>query len=282
MAKRDRNETAVTKVSPNFLSAYAETDTSLDAMTEYRIVPRLKIIQSMSEAELKDTFNEGSTIIRPGNMLVWAKNDPGFLFVPQFFFVEFSKIADRRDKDNPMIMERTFDPLHEVAKRARDMERRFEPYPGEENKQGGKKFRYVEHLRFVGVIYGDHELTGTTVTLSFERGDFSQGRNFISALQLRKIDVPDEKNGGTKRITAPLWSQVWQFSVSLRDRGEKKWYGFDFAAPTEADPFITEREHEAFYTAHLDLRENFAKDRLRVDGDEHDEAEATVPDDTEV
>lgn len=284
MAK-DRTETGL-KVVPgtvdgNFLAEHVEQDHSLEGMEPYRIFPRFKIVQSSSEAELKDKFPEKTVMLRPGDSVVLrhdAKDGESFSFVPHFFFVEFTKMSDRRDTDAPMILERSFDPDSRLAVCARDKEKRHEIYEGDEDKpdKKQKKYRYVEHLRFPGMIYGNSPLAGVPVVLSFEKGEFGQGRNFISAIKLRRMRVDDAMTG------VPLWAQVWDLTVGLRQGTEGQWYGFDFT-PSES-PMIAPEHVEEMRGYHMDLLQAHNSQRIRVDGDEEDPAknpEEGVPESAE-
>jgi len=272
---KDRNETDLTQVGGNansFLAGFVEQDTSMDGMEEYRILPRFKVIQPTSDQTLKKTFGEGTAIIRPGDAVIWKDTDPPFKFVPQFFWVEFCKWADLRDKENRMIMETTYDPLSDIAKKAKDYEARHEVYPGMESKPDKDqfKFRYVEHLRFCGIIYGDHEFAETQVVLSFERGEFNQGKNFISAIKMRKQKIVVDEVETSAPI--PLWAQIWQFSVGFREPdANRKWYGFDF---TSANPsVINAGDADKFFEIHKALKDLHEKNRLRVDDDDAGDAE---------
>lgn len=275
VATKDRTESQIQRVNPSFLAQYVETDTSLEGMDQYRILPRLKIIQGMTDKALKDVFGEGAAIIRPGDACVLSPQEvregKRFLFVPQFFWAEAAKWADLKDKEGPSVIARSFDPTSELFKRADDPDKRFEIYPGYENKrpEDQRRYRYVHHLRFAGVIYGDHGLAGTPVVLSFERGEFMQGKNFISAIKMRrqKITVGEGEFAEEKSVPVPLWAQVWSFTIGWRPRAEGGgWYGFDFQ-PAEP-PLISEKDHEEMYKAHVELKELHEKDRLRVDDDD--------------
>ena len=264
----------VSGIDPSFLAQYVEEDHSLDGMAEYRVLSMLRIIQNTSKKELKKTFGEGSAIIRPGDALVWADGDDPFLFVPQYFFVEFCKWSDLNDKDSRNVLERTFNPLSGLAKRSRDPDLRFEPYDGHEDRpdQDQWKYRYVEHLRFPGMIYGEHPLAGTPTTLSFERGEFGQGKNFISAIKLRKQRV--EIDGADRNVPVPLWSQVWSLKVGHREVGSKQWFGFDFV-PAEI-PLIGATEHQDMHQSHLELKKDHDQRRLLVDDEDITEDDAAT------
>ena len=257
----------IEKVDVNFLSQYVVDDKSLVGMDEYRILPSLKIIQAMSDKELKKQYGEGSVLIMPGGAPVWREGEDPFLFVAHFFYAEFAKWSDINDQESPMILQRSYDNAGDFAKRARNKELRFESY-GDNNQY---QYRYVEHLRFPGVIYGDHPLAGTLATLSFQRGEFGQGKNFISAVKMRKHKI----NGGSAVL--PLWSQVWGFAVGERTWGGKNWLGFDFVPRG----VIKEEDAEEMRNAFLEMKELHEKDRLIVEetltGEEEEKSENSGP-----
>jgi hypothetical protein len=258
MGRVDKSELSKVKgVDPQWLSRYSEQDNSMAGMDEYRVIPRLKIVQAMTKQELKKKFHEGGICIMPGEAQVAPPEEP-FLFVPQFFFVEFCKWADREDKGTAIVA-RSFDPTSDIAKRARNAELRYEAYEDGTDKQ----YRYVESLNFPGVIYGDNPLAGTPAVLDFSRGEFSQGRNFISAIKLRKERV------GEQVVPIPLWAQVWELKSVFRDRGERKWWGWGFQ-PAEVS-MILENESETFKATHEDLKSLFLKNKIVVDRTEGDD-----------
>lgn len=260
--RTSRTETAINKVNvnPNYLAQYIEQDDSLDSLKEYRTVPRFKIIQATTDSELKNNFGEGTVIVRPGDSMICKYNDEpkSFLFVPLFFFPEWAKWRDLKGS-GPMILDRTHDPASEIARRSKDADTRKECYPGHEAMAEKDRlyYAYVEHLRFVGVIYGDHPLVGTPVTLSFERGEWGQGKNFISAVSMRRKSIDG------KPCPIPLWAQVWELGiVHHAPDATRKWYGFTFKA---AEPsIISEEEAPAMQNLHLEFKELFKKQRLMV------------------
>lgn len=270
MAK-NRNETEITKVggveATAFLANFAEEDKSLDTMQQYRIVPRFKVIQPTSDKALKDKFGEGTALVRPGDTVAWKDGDEAFEFVPLFFWTEFCKWADLRDKENHMIMETSYDPTSPIAKKSKGAETRTEVYEGQEGKPVSDqwKYRYVEHLRFVGIIYGDHPLSGVQVALSFERGEFFQGTSLITAITMRKHTIDG------KKVNVPLWAQVWELSVGYREKGDnRKWYGFDFEAAKRSN-IIADTDAEEFLTLHKELAELHSKNLLKVDDEATEE-----------
>lgn len=279
---KSRTETSISKVNPSFLVEHQE-DTSMAGMEEYRILARAKIIQGMTKKELRDRFPEGNAIIRPGDGVMCIPTKTGeqagpenhFLFVPLLFFAEFAKWGDLRDTDGPMIVERSFDPASFLKDLADDPEKRFELYPGEEGREKPKKYRYVHHLRFAGVIYGDHPLSGSPVVISFERGEYFNGTNFISAVRMRKrrVEIDGQE---PQMLKVPLWAQVWRFSVGWRPRQESGgWWGFNYAAPDpeESDSIISADESEEMSKLHSEFAQLHEKNRLRVKDDDRGDEE---------
>jgi hypothetical protein len=265
--KQSRMDNSIKKVEgidADYLAKYVEEDKSLESLKEHRIVPRFKIIQATSDSELTNNFGIGSVIVRPGDALICKHNaEPdSFDFVPLFFFVEFAKWRDLKD-NGPMILERSHDQTSELAIKAKNAEKRRELYPGMDGKPENERmyYNYVEHLRFIGVIHGDHPLVGTPVTLSFERGEWSQGKNLISAISLRRQTIQN------KPSSVPLWAQVWSLkTIYHAPDATRKWYGFKFEP---ADPsIIPPEEAEAMRSLHLEFKDLFEKQRLMVQDDE--------------
>lgn len=235
-----------------FLTEYQEADASMDALSQYRIVPRCKVIQAMSDSSLKDQFGEGSAIVSPGGMLIAEKGDP-FHFVPLFFFTEFIKWRDRKDSSGNAIMERTFDQGSELAAYARDPERRHE-------KDGKFVHRYCEHLNFVGTVYNGKD-EPEPIILGFARGDFGKGKQWASAIQMRRA-------GGRP---VPLWAQVWRFHTVLNQGTEGDWYQLRFDSPEQ--PVINQEHVETMRELHEMLKKDFESNRLVADHSESDEEE---------
>lgn len=237
---------------PNYLVKYSEDDTSMDTMEEYRIVPRLKIIQGTTSAELKEMFQEGSVIVTPGNIFV-AEKKKDFLFVPVFFYTEFCHWSDILDSESPVIVARDFDPSSELARKARNPEMRKEGYGEIDRKTQLSKYEYTfaEHLNFVGIVY-DGSAKGTEAVLSFNRGTFGKGRIFISQIRMRKT---------------PLWSQVWCLTTYFDDRKQgQAYWSWKTDNPKEGiQPIIAEDEVEIFKEAHESIKEAHSKRILITD-----------------
>ena len=255
LSKRNEDPRELTKVGPeappSWLTEYQD-DLSIKDLSGHRVLPRLKIVQAMSSQDLKDQFGEGSIIITPGKGLV-CRNKEGFQFVPVFFFSEYVKWADRRDKISLMIMEKTFDPTSKLAAKCANPKYRIESYGN------GFEARYAEHLNFAGFVYGEHPLSGAPAVLCFARGEYATGQAYISSIHLRRISSK----------VAPLWSGVWEMHPGFRERGDRRWWGIDFNNPSV--PFIQEGEAAFFREQQVQLKKEFEDHRLMVDHSDVDE-----------
>lgn len=266
----------ITKVGssgPDWMQNVDETESSLETMQEYRVLSRLKIVQGTTKMEVKDAAGgEGVAIAVPSMMVLAPKNEE-FQVVPIFGFTEFCLWSDMEDASTQTIMERSFDKGGELAALCRDPAKREEAY-GEGRKEDGSRFmkRYVEHLCFASMVYDkDSDLFGTPLVLSFQKGEFNQGKNWISAMMLRKA--------GGKPV--PMWGQVWSFKTNFRDRGpKKKWWGLDFSIPEVS--YIEGEEVPAFRALYQELKEDFLKNKLAVDRSDGDDAPATAEKELEV
>jgi len=250
---------------PSYLQTHTEEDTSLDTMQEFRVIARVKMIQSMASSELLELFDPGDVIASPVNQLI-CKHEKGeqnsFRVVPLMFFPEWCKRSDRKDMEARFILERSFDADSVLARRSKDPRQREEKYDGDKYVA-----KYCEHLNFIILIYDPtHEFHMETFALSYSVGEHFAGANFISACSMR--------GGASNR--APLWSQVWDLVPIFRDRGTNKWWGMDHRSPPvdeegNSQGFILEEEVELFKGLHEELFELHAKKLIIVDQSEGDE-----------
>lgn len=232
-----------------------ETEKGFAAMKEYRILPRVKVVQAMSDQSLKKSFGEGSVIIAPGNAKVCGEGQ-SFEFVPVFFYAEALKLADRQDKTQFFIVQRSTDRASELFKKARDPEKWEEGYGTPDQKTGEfpMHYRYVEVLNFPGFIANaDNELKGTAMVLAFQRGEFSKGKALTNGIMMRRA------NGQV----VPIWMQRWLFKPVFREKGDKRWWGIDFENPPK--PFIDHEDLEFYQTQHNELEKFFKEGLLSAD-----------------
>lgn len=260
-SKRTDPPTGMTKVGEgqdtSWMTKYQgnEAEKQFASMKEYRILPRVKVVQAMTDQALKKAFGEGSVIISPGNAKVCGEGQ-SFEFVAVFFYAEALKLSDRADKTQNFIVARSTDRTSELFKRARDPELRKEGYGTQDPKTGNWSmyYRYVEVLNFPGFIAGaDHELRGTAMVLSFQRGEFGKGKALTNGMMMRRA------NGAS----VPIWMQRWKFGPNFRERGDKRWWGIDFENADQ--PFIGPDELEFYEKQHNELRKFFEEGLLSAD-----------------
>lgn len=267
MAKTSRNDesTDVMKITaPSYLAKHAEADGSIAELQQYRIVPRVTIVQAMSKGELKDKFGEGAVVLMPSRSPV-AKAGESFLFLPILFFVEFTKWRDINDASGLAVLDRSFDPASDIAMRSKSPDRRLEPY----GDKGEFKYRYVEALNFAGLILKPGENGAvddlTPCALSFARGEHFNGQTFIGEIMKRRI--------GPGQPVAPLWSQIWRMRTEThRNKAGKEWKGFGFDVDSDR-PWVTEDEAPKFLELHQQLAIDLKRKKLAIDQTDMDDSE---------
>jgi hypothetical protein len=274
MATKERGGRDLQKVNtpeglPDYLATLATGDHSLEDLRQERTLSRIKVIHGSSSPELKKIFDEGDVIISPGQTLIAKvikaeQSSESFFMVPLMFFVEFCKWKDLNDTGSPTILARSFDKGSDIAAKAKNFQKRDEPYGD------GFTARYVEHLNFVSVIVGYHPLANQMepFILGFCKGEWGVGKNFITTLA---------------RMSAPLWSTVWKFNSCARSKGSYNWWGIDFLVPNQEKDgigrFITQDQVEIFHAAHEELRKLHSEHRLVVDRSDIDDVNADTADD---
>lgn len=245
---------------PASLIAMAESGAmgdSLETMRHHRVLNRLNLVQPTSGRDFKTDFGEGSVIIPVSKTLVIKRGDSVDL-TPVMFFDEYVTWRDRDDKTGgAKIIARSFDRAGEIARKAGDANLRKEPY-GEP--QGPKQERFqmshTHHLNFPVVLMSG-QFKGTLCVMSFSRSAFRTGMSFISAIKMRKIQVP-----GRPPIQAPLWSTKWTLKVGDRKNEKGEWYGWDLTAATE--PYAADEELPPLRAMHEELLKEYREQALDV------------------
>lgn len=247
----------------NWLTGYAQ-DTSLQNMQEMRVLQRIRVLQSNSPRELREKHGERNAIIMPASELVCKKTE-SFFFVPVLFFKEYIEWADRNDTSNKnAILNRSFDPTSEIAKKAADAKRRKEKYYV--NSQEFNK-TYTEHLNFAGIIINHPMFENQPVVVGFARGEWRTGSKFVNQILMRR-------NGGAP---VPLWAQRWEFVIANRVNDKKQeWDALDPRTPSDGQLIIDEALAPVTQQLHRDLAEAHAAKQMMVD--RSDESEETRED----
>lgn len=232
--------------------------TGLEELDQFILPARIKIIQPQSGPPYDDLFQNGEVIVAPQMTkvagMVEAKIGAPFFFAPLFFFPEWCLWNPYELKASlPAIRERTTDPSDPLVAKAQDPRLWHEPCP--ENKEF--KCRYVEHLNFIVVLLGDHELADTPLILSFSRGEHRTGSNFCALLKMRK---------------AAIYGCQFQASTGFRLNAKGNWFGLDVTNPSgdsDVTPFCPDQKRfEALQAIHLELKKAHSQSKIKVVYDE--------------
>jgi hypothetical protein len=231
---------------------------SLATMRHHRTLARVSVIQAMTASELKTKYGEGSLVLVSGEKAL-CKVGERVSLVPLLFFDEYISWNDRKDKASPMIEAKSFDPASLVGSKALDPKRWEEKY--------GAKNEFLRrnshHLNFVCVVYGEHELQGMPVTLSYSRGGFRKGKALIDAIKMRRIQGQQ----------VPLYGCVFSFAPEVaRDREGHEYWVAGFRNPdAPASPWISPEHAPIAEALHKELLKDYLSRDLSV---KHEEAVA--------
>lgn len=263
-------ENNITRIVSSSLPTYMQQDGcgSLDALKEFVIPPRIKVVQKQASSQLLLTFSPGDVILSPTLAIVaeMPRNEKGrpmegataeFKVVPVFFYPEWVTWNPLEMQGQvPAIEYRTTDPTDPIVAKSRNSSLRCEPYPSDKT---GKMFRrHVEHLNFIVMLY-EHSLSDTAVVLTFSRGEHISGTKFASLLRLRN---------------APIFGGVYKAVVNKRTRNGNDWYGIDMMNPDD-DPWVKQDEYDRLKALNAEFIKLHKEARLRAQLDDKD----GVPDD---
>jgi hypothetical protein len=221
------NAPSVAHPLPSYLSTAPKPD--LRTVQQYQLVPRLKIVQGMSDADLRKAFPPGSAIIRPDDILV-AGFGQEFRAVLLFFWPSWEKWRDINDREGPPLVASTLDLLDPsgIPARARSQEARLEEYPGDAEMVAEKKlkqlryYRYTESLNFALWIE-EGPAAGSMCVASFARGGHNIGAKLCTYIMRREV---------------PWGAARCVFSVGERTNAKRQtWYQLFFRPPEE--PFTS-------------------------------------------
>jgi len=250
---------------PDYMQSVAEAERGLDTLKQYVRPPSFKVIQKSSGSDLLAQFGEGDLIVTPDTVLYrqmlhegptkadW-KGEP-FRFTPVFFFAEWCCWNPIQMKGTlPAVRERTMDPKHEIAVKARDKNLRLAPCPENNN----FKIHYVEHLNFIVALH-DGPYAGTGVAMSFSRASHRHGVRLCNLIQMRK---------------APIYGCVFQGKVIWEQNNMGDWWAVVAENPEleSGSPWVLQELFEGFKAQHLEFKG--LHDRLIVDYDSGSDPEA--------
>lgn len=248
---------AIQKVNPEFeLPAFMRNDDAVgtDALKEFVIPSRIKIIQKSAADELLENFDVGDVIIVPTCDMI-AKlpvNDQGkpsgekgrFTIVPIFFFPEWISWnpIEVREQESA-IRYRTTDRNDPVVKKARTPGLRQEPHPIMKDKM----ISHNEHLNFLCMVESDTFVTEEPVILGFSRTSHACGSKLSQLIRMRK---------------APIYGCRFDILVFKDGNAKGSWYNFEVANPADGSAFVTDEETYKLYAAMHAEFEALHKDSL--------------------
>jgi hypothetical protein len=214
----------------------------LEGLKDYWVPPRLKIVQAMTDAQLKATFGEGAIIVTPQNtpVSVPSEGSPAFTFIPIMSFTEFMAVNPRVPNLN-FVRERTSDPNHPIAKRARnwkDKDARTESCP----EAPSKSIRYCEFLNFLCIVEVEG-LVHSPVLFSFWSSGSADGRKLANLILAKNVD---------------MFAQRFEGKATPRSKDGNNWFGLSVSTPTQAPAFVQSPEEYARYRG---MHEQFRKMR---------------------
>lgn len=215
----------------NWLAEIQQIDDSLKTVEEHVIIPRVKVIQSMSKDWLGE-FSLGDTVLDPNKELIATKGTK-FYFIPLFNYMSYSANPDIKDASKTMKFEISLDRNSEIARKAANFV--IEKYTVG-NKEYELKFQTAFNIMVIpfniesGIAYYEEPRT-----IICKGGEFKTGKNFASALAQRKVELP---NGS--RVRLPLWAQVWSAEVETHESDQFEWEGYSFRAQGTIDLEDTE------------------------------------------
>lgn len=213
----------------------------------------LKIVQAMTDQNLKEQFGEGSLISTPENILVCKKDTPVF-FVPLLFYTEYRR---QYPIDAPeYITERTTNPEDDLAVKARS--RRKEDRMFDDGSEA------TEALNFM-ILLLNHELSGKSLVLSCSGGSWTEGASLCSLISSRNVS----------HIVANRFEM--QIRLKKFPKINKTSFVPKFSNPSDGNPFSTtdEGKFNEYVKLHEQLAEFQAAGGIEVDYDSNKDSEAS-------
>lgn len=228
----DPNELAAMNANelPEYMREYAGEGT--EHLGQYFIPPRIKVVQRQSSQDLLDLHPAGTIVVVPSLDVVAAVGkEPGsnkpkrdsdpFTFIPLFQFTEYGSLNPREKKDLPMFAARSSDPKSDIALKARDADRRKEPFPGDP-----KLFiRHVEFINFIVIIEGVDAMANMPVLLSFSKGGHRDGCNLATMAKMAKGPLCGRRYVGQATFRSNTGGDYHSIQVTNPPAGTAPWVG---------------------------------------------------------
>ena len=245
---------------PAYISQAAATDTSLESLRGYTILPRLQVLQGLSDPDLINKFGLGSLIVSPVNELV----PPATLCVPLFFFPSWATINDIKLRGSePVVLEYSLDKSSAVAKKSEFLATREEAHP----RQPGMKIHHMAMLNFVVTLPDFEPCAMQPLLLSYRKAEYRIGMQLASRLMISRI---------------PIYARKWSINVVARKNNQGQWYSLQLDTPTidgePANPYVDEGLFKQLEAMHKDISAMHAKNAVQtVSEEDADVADSEEP-----
>lgn len=211
--------------------AKSSGDSGMDGAERYASMPRIKILQAMSDADLKRSHGEGAVILTPDNLLVAdgpTKDRPTgepFVVIPLAFVTTYERRAVHGGDSPLFVLEATRDDRSPLAMDCRNPDAR--EVIGPDGKVTEKKY---EVLNVISLI-DSGPLAGQFGVLSFASSGMRDGRKFADRVS---------------RLRAGYKCYLQRIALRVSDRKDEKntWYGFDVGDPTDGVLVSQERAEQ--------------------------------------
>ena len=248
--------------APDFMGE--EVGQGTEQLGNYYIPPYLKVVQKQAENALLEKFNIGYVVaIQSPNepTLLWDSKEASepILFTPLFFFVEYATWLPYELKgQDSTILDRSFDPDSEVAKKSRNKATWSEQY-----KDTGENVRHCEHLCFIIRIWNAN--FDDPCVLTFLRGSHKAGRNFANLAKSRRL-----QNGSV----APLYGCRYQLTTTDASNMKQQEYKVPVVDNPMSEPFVTDPNlYAQLKESHQALKELYESKQIQVNYEEESEGE---------
>ncbi|MFI5402427.1 MAG: hypothetical protein ACHQ1G_05780 [Planctomycetota bacterium] len=181
----------------------------LEELAAYQQLQRLKVVQGMTDADLRREFPVGSLVLSPERTLV-AKPRETAEATLLYFWPSWEKWADINDAEaggRPLAS--STDPASDVARKARDFDARKEAYPDNTDKRQWFH-RHVESLNFALMI-DTGPAAGAVAVLPYNRGSHKFGARLCGYLKRRAVPIYANRiELVTKELPSPVGKGTYE------------------------------------------------------------------------
>jgi hypothetical protein len=200
--------------------AKSQGDSGMGGAERYARIPRLKLIQAMSDKDLKRQFGEGAVVLAPDNLLIagapTAERPTGepFVVIPLAFVTTYERRAVHGGDSPLFVLEATRDDKSQLARDCRNPDAR--EVLGPDGKVTERKY---EVLNVIAQI-DSGPLKGQFGVLSFASSGIKDGRSFVDRVA---------------RLRSGYKCYLQRVALRVGERSDDKntWWGLDVGDPPD-------------------------------------------------